>query len=173
VLFGNRRVGEAMSATVAESHRVTPTRVSLASRLGDDIDGGWWPHTSSVGRELPHLTDALKADLGPIVDIGVNWSSLAGMPNLDAMDWRGNSLMSIREAQRQRVISLTGARATTRLLLVPPRTSTALAVMLLRRAARLPILPAHRDSRAFRIADEIVRSVCCEKAPDGAPITSA
>jgi uncharacterized protein DUF5994 len=163
-----------MTATLGGCHLATPTRVALASELGEALDGAWWPHASSIGRELPHLIEALKRPLGPIVDIGVNWSSLAGMPNLDSMNWRGNSLMSINEARRQRVITLTGRRATTRLLLVPPRTSTALAVMLLRRAARLPILSAHRDTEAFRIADEIVRTACSAKPTDAtSPVSSS
>lgn len=146
-------------------HLVNPARVTLASELGGMLDGGWWPHESSVGRELPGLTEALASRLGKIGDIGVNWSTLSGMPNLDSFDWRGHSLISLQQARRQRVVTLTGKRATARLLLIPPRTSTALAVMLLRRSARLPILSVHQDTEAFRIADEIVRATCAEKSP--------
>jgi hypothetical protein len=158
----------------AAGHRlVSPARVTLASELGEALDGAWWPHAAAVGRELPDLVDALKAPLGDIVDIGVNWSSLAGMPNLDSMDWRGNSLLSIRDGRRQRIVTLTGSRARTQLLLIPPRTSTALAVMLLRCAARLPILSIHRETQAFRIADEIIRAACRDRQPKETPAASS
>lgn len=145
----------------------SPARVTLAAELGEPLDGAWWPHASAVGRELPHLVAALKRPLGKVVDISVNWSSLAGMPNLDSMDWRGNSLVSLREARRQRVITLIGRRAKAHLLVIPPRTSTALAVMLLRRSARLPILSVHRDTDAFRIAGGIIRAVYPHRRPVG------
>ncbi len=146
-------------------HLVNPARVTLAAKLGEALDGAWWPHEASVGRELPGLIEALADPLGRIVDIGVNWSTLSGMPNLDSFDWRGHSLISVQQARHQRVVTLTGRRATARLLLIPPRTSTALAVMLLRRAARLPILSVHQDTDAFRIAEEIIRAACPEKPP--------
>ena len=153
-------------------HLVSPARVTLAHDLGEALDGGWWPHEASVGRELPGLTEALKSRLGKIVNIGVNWSTLSGMPNLDSFDWRGHSLISLQQARRQRVVTLTGKRATARLLLIPPKTSTALAVMLLRRAARLPILSVHQDTEAFRIADEIVRATYTESPSETAAATS-
>jgi hypothetical protein len=34
-------------------------RIALATLLGGDIDGTWWPHTASVPGELPELIDAL------------------------------------------------------------------------------------------------------------------
>jgi hypothetical protein len=137
-----------------------PLRLTLASELGDALDGAWWPHTASVARELPELIDAVEPALGQIVDIDVNWSSLAGMPNLDSLNWRGNAAVLGAETRHQRVMTLTGSRARARILVVPPRTSTALAVMLLRRAARLPIVTSHQHTEAFRIADVFVRSVC-------------
>jgi Family of unknown function (DUF5994) len=137
-------------------------RLTLATELGDPIDGGWWPTTSSIARELPGLINVLEKPLGHVVDISVNWSSLSGLANLDSLNWRGNSVVSIGCTRRQRVMTLTGSRATARLLVVPWRTSTALAVMLLRQAARLPIQAIHRDTDAFRVADGIVRAACAE-----------
>lgn len=144
-----------------------PIRLTLASELGDPLDGAWWPHSSSIARELPDLIDLLNQPLGDIVDIGVNWSSLAGLPNLDSMNWRGNSVVSVGDTRRQRVMTLTGSRATARLLIVPWRTSTALAVMLLRQAARLPIQSIHRETDAFQIADGILRT-CTERPAESA-----
>ena len=70
----------------------SPTRVTLASVLGDDdLDGAWWPHTASVARELPELIDALDERLGQIIDIGVNWSAFDGVLDLDSLTRRGLS----------------------------------------------------------------------------------
>ena len=55
-----------------------PVRLVLASQLGSDIDGAWWPHTASVASELPELIGVLHASLGEIVDIGINWSPTEG-----------------------------------------------------------------------------------------------
>ncbi|RDH76849.1 hypothetical protein DVS77_18580 [Mycolicibacterium moriokaense] len=147
----------------------TPIRVTLASELGDTLDGAWWPHSSTIGRELPGLVDVLEKPLGHVVDIDVNWSTLSGLPNLDSLNWRGNAVVSVADTRRQRVMTLTGSRATARLLVVPWRTSTALAVMLLRRAARLPIMSAHRDTVAFQVADGIVRAACANSLESAAP----
>jgi len=146
------------------------TRLTLAPKLGNALDGAWWPHTSSVARELPDLIDALKRPLGRVVNIDVNWSALAGLPNLDALNWRGHAAVLGRDARHQRVMTLTGRRARARLLVVPSHTSTALAVMLLRRAARLPILYIHQNTDAFRVADGLIRAV---RAADASTATSA
>lgn len=148
-----------------------PIRLTLAPQLGNALDGAWWPHSSSVARELPGLIGVLEKPLGHVDDINVNWSSLAGVPNLDSLNWRGNSVVSVRETRQQRVMCFSGTRATARLLVVPWRTSTALAVMLLRRAARLPIMSAHLDTEAFRAADVIVRAACAADPSSSASAT--
>lgn len=157
-----------MTGAVNSRRLDNPIRLTLASELGDALDGAWWPHSSSVARELPHLIDVLEKPLGQVEDIDVNWSALASMPNLDSLSWRGNSVVSLRETRHQRVMTFTGRRARARLLVVPWRTSTALAVMLLRRAARLPILSTHLDTDAFRTADGIVRAACNQNQPTAA-----
>ena len=150
---------EAMTASAAKpiprmiSAAVTrplasPVRLTLASRLGNEIDGAWWPRTGLISRELPELISVLDVRLGHIIDINVNWSSLQRPPDLNWDGWRGI---------HQHVMTLSGRDARAKLLIVPHRTGTALAVMVLRRAARLPIHPAHRDSRAFQTAECIVR----------------
>ena len=126
----------------------SPVRVTLATGLGHDIDGAWWPRTGRISRELPQLVSVLVARLGPIVDINVNWSVLQSQPDLNLHCWRGI---------HQHVMAVTGRDAKANLLIVPHRTATALAVLVLRQAAGLPIYAAHRDSRAFQTADSIVR----------------
>ncbi len=137
-----------MINTAATSRLASPVRLTLASRLGHDIDGAWWPRTGRISRELPQLVSVLVVRLGQIIDINVNWSSLQSQPDLNLHCWRGI---------HQHVMTVSGRDARANLLIVPHRTATALAVLVLRRAAGLPIYPAHRDSRAFQTADSIVR----------------
>jgi Family of unknown function (DUF5994) len=151
--------------TTLDRRRVaSPIRLSVASVLGNDLDGAWWPHTASVARELPDLIDALRERLGQVIDIAVNWSSLDGVPDLDSLNRRGIDAIPGHQARHQRVMTVTGSRARVNLLVVPSRTTTALAVMLLRRAAALPILPMHLDTPACRTADDIVRAARAECA---------
>ena len=126
----------------------SPVRLTLASRLGNEIDGAWWPRTVLISRELPDLVSVLDVRLGRVIDINVNWSSLQRPPDLNWDGWRGI---------HQHVMTVVSRKARANLLIVPYRTGTALAVMILRRAAGLPIYPAHRDSRAFEAAGHIVR----------------
>ena len=138
------------------------TRLTLVSELGGALDGAWWPYTSSVAKELPELIEALERPLGQIVDIGVNWSPLEGVPDLDSLNYRGNAAVRSRNTRPQRVMTVTGSRACARLLVIPCQTSTALAVMLLRRAAGLAVFSVHRDTDAFRAAEDIVLAARAE-----------
>lgn len=140
-------------------------RLTLAAELGQPLDGAWWPHTSSVARELPELIEALEPAVGQVVDISVNWSALAGTPDLDKMNWRVGPVVADKSTSHHRVMTVTGSRSRVRLLIVPCRTSTALAVMVLRQAARLPIMPIHLDTDACRLADGIVRAARAENQP--------
>jgi Family of unknown function (DUF5994) len=94
------------------------------------------------------LVDVLDVRLGHVIDINVNWSSLQRQPDLNWDWWQGI---------RPHIMTVGGRDARAKLLIVPHRTGTALAVMILRRAARLPIYAAHRDSRACQTAECIVR----------------
>ena len=137
-----------MISAAATRRLASPVRLTLASRRGDKIDGAWWPRTGQISREMPELVSVLDVRLGQIIEIKVNWSSLQRPPDLNWDGWQGI---------HQHVMTLRGRDARAKLLIVPHRTGTALAVMVLRRAARLPIYAAHRDSRAFETAECIVR----------------
>ena len=162
-----------MNSALNRRRVASPIRLTLASELGGALDGAWWPYTFSVAHELPELIEALERPLGQIVDIGVNWSPLEGVPDLDSLHYRGNAAIPGREARQQRVMTLTGIRARARLLVVPCGTTTALAVMLLRRAAALPILSMHLDTEAFRTADDIVRAARAEQPMSAASATGS
>ena len=141
----------------------SPVRVTLASKVGDDLDGAWWPHTASVAQELPELAGALFSRLGQVIDISVNWSSLEGSADLDALN-RTTPAQPDRAVGHQRLMTITGSHARANLLVVPSRTSSALAQMVLRQAAALPILPAERNTQTFWTADGIVRAARAESA---------
>lgn len=151
----------------------SPVRFTLASELGDGLDGAWWPHTASIARELPDLIDALREPLGQIIDIGLNWSPLEGVPDLDLLNRRGVAATPGRETRRFRVMTLTGSDAKANLLVVPCRTSTALAIMLLRQAADLPVMYAHQHTSAFETAGVIVAAARGQDAPSPTPVDSS
>jgi len=75
------------------------------------------------------------------------------------------------DSHHLRVMSITGSRARAQLLVVPCGTSMALAVMVLRRAADLPVMEAHQHTTAFHTADVIVQAARaqqrCEPANAG------
>lgn len=147
----------------------SPVRFSLASKLGDGLDGAWWPHSVSIARELPDLIEALREPLGQIVDIGLNWSPLEGVPDLDVLNRRGIAATPGRETRRFRVMTITGGDGRANLLVIPCRTSTALAIMLLRQAASLPVMYAHQHTAAFETAGVIVAAARGQSAPSAAP----
>lgn len=147
--------------------RVTsPVRFTLTSTLGSGLDGAWWPHTLSIARELSDLTGALRGRLGTVIDIGVNWSPLEGVPELDLLNRRGMSATPGRESRHLRMMTLTGNQQRAHLLVVPCRTRPALAVMLLRQAADLPVLHAHLNTPACLTAGAIVRAARDQNVPD-------
>jgi hypothetical protein len=150
-----------MNSAVRSRRLASPVRVSLAFELGGDLDGAWWPHTASVAQELPELIGALVPRLGQIVDISVNWSALSGSPNLD---WAYRAQTTGPAISRQRLMTVTGQAAMAKLLVVPSRTSSTLALMVLRRAADLPVERADRQTEAFRNADHFVRAARAESA---------
>lgn len=145
-------------------HTEYPVRLTLASELGDDIDGAWWPYSASMARELPYLVDALRGRLGQVVDIAVNWSSLHGAPDLTPPSSRTLKPLPGQKHRDHRVITVIGTEATANLLVVPSRTAKSLAVMVLRQAAALPIHDEHLGTAACRAATEIVHTARTESA---------
>lgn len=137
-----------MASTAGARRPAGTVRLTLASGLGDTIDGAWWPRTGLISRELPELVSVLDVRLGQVIDINVNWSSLQRQPDLNWDWWQG---------MRPHIMTVGGRDARAKLLVVPHRTGTALAVMILRRAAGLPVCAAHRESRACETAECIVR----------------
>lgn len=133
--------------------QASSVRLSVAAELGHEIDGAWWPQADRITNELPKLVAALTPVLGDIDSISVNWSPLQRPPDLN---WRG------WEHKRQHVMTLSGTLSGTlssaNLLIISYTTHTALAVMLMRCAANLPIEAADREKPAFLTAASILRA---------------
>jgi hypothetical protein len=158
--FGRDNVST-MNGAVRGRRLASPVRLALALELGTSLDGAWWPRTASIARELPELIDALFTRLGEIIAISVNWSSLEGSPVLDGLN-RVKTGDSGRIIGHQRLMMVTGSLASANLLVVPCRTPSALAVMVLRQAATLPIYPVESGTQEFRAGDDIVRAARAE-----------
>ncbi|WP_437339937.1 DUF5994 family protein [Mycobacterium asiaticum] len=127
--------------------QATPIRLTLARELGHDIDGAWWPRTDRIGGELSELVAALSARLGEVTSIAVNWPPLQRPPDLNWQGW---------QHKHQHVITANGSEAFANVLIVPYCTNNPLALMMLRRAADLPVGAAHRDSVPFHTAGSII-----------------
>jgi len=140
----------------------SPVRIALATDLGGDIDGAWWPHTGSVAAELPGLIEALHKTLGEIVDMSINWSATEGPPDLNSMRY-ATSMPGFR-GRRQRLMVVSGRRGCAKLLVVPHMTTPALGLMLLRRAAAMHIPDGQQNSQVFLTADSVVRAAQVESA---------
>lgn len=140
-----------------------PVRIALATRLGADIDGAWWPQTGSMVGELPGLIEALRRPLGEITNISINWSVTEGSPDLDSMTTAGMSRPGWRD-RSQRLMIITGLSALAKLLVVPHLTTSALGLMVLRRAAEIPIPLAQKETADFVTADFIVRAAQTQSA---------
>lgn len=125
------------------------------------MDGAWWPHSASIAGELPELIEVVSPRLGQVVAISVNWTSLQASPDLDALSG-AKPHMPGEAVTRQRLMAVSGSHACANILVVPCRTSSTLALMLLRQAADLPIAPSEFTTQAFRSGDHIVRAARAE-----------
>jgi len=130
------------------TRQARPVRLTVARQLGRDIDGAWWPRADRITNELPNLIAILTPMLGEVTDINVNWSPLQRPPDLNWPGWEG---------RRQHVMTVSGTQARVNLLVISYATHTALALMVMRCAAGLPIEAADRDKPACLTAGAILR----------------
>jgi Family of unknown function (DUF5994) len=133
---------------IGDRRQTNPIRLSVSRELGRDIDGAWWPRADRITNELPNLVAALTPLLGDITSINVNWSALQRPPECNWPGW---------EHKRQHIMTVIGTHACANLLIISYATHTALALMVMRCAANLPIDAADRDKPAFLTADSILR----------------
>lgn len=140
---------------IGGTRRGRPVRLTVAHDLGSDIDGAWWPRADRITNELPNLVAILTPLLGEVTAINVNWSPLQRPPDLNWPGW---------ERKRLHVMTVSGARACANLLVISYATHSALAMMVMRCAANLPIDPADRDKPACLTADSILRCARRQRA---------
>lgn len=134
-----------MSAT---SRRVPrPVRLTLAARLGSDIDGAWWPRGTSLATELTELVTALRPKLGDLTDIRGNWSAAEGPTDLHMV---ALGRTAIAATGRPRLLFAVGPQPCAKLLVVPSTTSAELGVMVMKVSAGLDV----------RHSDEVGAPVC-------------
>lgn len=158
---------------LARSRRASrPIRVTLASPLGGEIDGAWWPHTASVATELPELVGALHRPLGEIVDIRINWSTTEGQLDLETIATGARLMRAGDSHRRPRLMVVVGKVASAKLLVIPSMTSQALGLMVLRTAAGLPTSGGTGDARLFETARVVMKLAEAESAKWCDPITS-
>lgn len=105
--------------------------------------------TANLAANLPNLVAALTPLLGEITSINVNWPPLQRPPDFNGSGW---------EHRPQHVMTLDGGQARVNLLIIPHATYSGLALMVLRRAASLPIVAQDREKPAFSIAGSILQA---------------
>lgn len=96
--------------------------------------------------------------LGDVTAINVNWSPLQRPPDLNWPGW---------QQKRQHVMTVSGTHARANLLIISYATHSALALMVLRCAANLPVHAADRDKTPFLTAGSIVRAAQQQREPSG------
>lgn len=138
-----------MTYPLGALRRANPVRLSVARELGRDIDGAWWPRVDRITIELPNLVATLIPLLGDITAINVNWPPLQRPPDLNWSGW---------ERKRQHVMTVIGGDASVNLLIIPYATYSALALMVLRCAANLPVEARDQAKPAFLTAGCILRA---------------
>nr|WP_202422263.1 DUF5994 family protein [Gordonia sp. SID5947] len=118
----------------------------MAPDLTLPIAGAWLPYTSQISQELPALQAAGRSRLGVISRIDVNWRNFARYPGLD----------SENSPDVLPLMSVTADHATVTLLVIPPRTQSALAATLLRQAGQCTTSPGSEHSHLYRDAQRIL-----------------
>jgi hypothetical protein len=146
-----------MSYPIGSRRNANPIRLSVAHELGRDIDGAWWPRADRITNELPDLVAVLTPLLGDIEAINVNWQPLQRPPDFNWPGW---------EHKRQHVMTLSGRLCSANLLIIGYTTHSALALMVMRCAADLPIDAADRDKNAFLTAGSILRAAHQQRTAD-------
>ncbi|WP_288338164.1 DUF5994 family protein [uncultured Gordonia sp.] len=123
-----------------------PTRVRLCSDPKASVAGAWYPYTVQIADELSRLSTAVAPVLGEITAIEVNWQSFRRYPGLDSAD----------APAVPPLMTLTTPTTTATLLVIPSRTGSALAALLLRLAGQTEITDGRIHSLDARRAQQIL-----------------
>ncbi|MDX1883294.1 DUF5994 family protein [Mycolicibacterium sp. 120270] len=153
-----------MNGLTGSRRLARPVRLTLAKKLGGDIDGAWWPYSNSVAQELYGLIEGLHEPLGEVVDIRINWPVTEGPLDLETLVNTSTRRVASGDCRRLRLMYVDGRRGRAKLLVVPHMTSADLGGLVMRGAAAMPVAGLERDSRMFATADLVVRTARTESA---------
>ncbi|WP_433605511.1 DUF5994 family protein [Prescottella agglutinans] len=121
------------------------TRLLLAARCDNDVNGAWWPRTQNITVELHDLVVALTGRLGPVARIHFEWNAVSSRQRqIDPDD--GLTVSGLEPDQPRgvmRVYGRNGSRAD--IAVIDPGLDTAHGYQLMRR---------HVDQRAPATEEE-------------------
>ncbi|MGC4935965.1 DUF5994 family protein [Gordonia sp. DT30] len=113
-----------------------PTRVRFTSDRTAPVAGAWYPYTADLACELGNLSAAVSPLIGDITSISVNWQNYRRFPGLDSSD----------SPAIPPLMTITTPQTTATVLVIPCRTSSSLAAVLLRLAGDTELLDGQAHS---------------------------
>lgn len=123
-----------------------PVRVRFGVDPAAAVAGAWYPYTLQLADELPGMLTTVRAMVGDVSGIDVNWSSFRRLPGLDSPD----------SPETPPLMTLTTPARSVTLLVIPPRTVSSLAAILLRQASGTVVADGRCHSLEFRRAERIL-----------------
>ncbi|AFR48027.1 MULTISPECIES: DUF5994 family protein [Gordonia] len=132
-----------------------PPRVRFGLDPAAAINGAWYPYTLRLAEELPGMLAAARPQIGEVSGIDVNWSSFRRLPGLDSPD----------SPEMPPLMTLTCGSNTVMLLVIPPRTASSLAAILLRQASDTAAPGGQCHSLEYRRAERILVRAGSHAAP--------
>ncbi|GAA11671.1 MULTISPECIES: DUF5994 family protein [Gordonia] len=123
-----------------------PPRVRFGIDPSAAVGGAWYPYTVQLADELPGVLAAARAQIGDVTGIDVNWQSFRRIPGLDSPD----------SPMTPPLMTLTAGGIVVTLLVIPPRTASSLAAILLRQASNTVAPDSQLHSLEFRRAERIL-----------------
>ncbi|WP_232718713.1 DUF5994 family protein [Gordonia metallireducens] len=123
-----------------------PPRVRFGVDPSAPIGGAWYPYTVQLADELPGLLAAARSQVGDVTGMDVNWTSFRRIPGLDSPD----------SPMTPPLITLTAGGVDVTLLVIPPRTASSLAAILLRQASNTVAPDSQLHSLEYRRGERIL-----------------
>ncbi|GAB89773.1 hypothetical protein GORHZ_070_00280 [Gordonia rhizosphera NBRC 16068] len=124
-----------------------PVRVRFSGQPTAPVGGAWYPYSVQLADELPGVLLAARPLFGDVVRIGVNWHSFRRFPGLDSLD----------SPPTPPLMTLTTQQTSVTLLVIPPRTASSLAAILLRLASNSATATGLNHSLEYRRAERILQ----------------
>ena len=133
-----------------------PTRVWFTTDRSAPIAGAWYPYTANLADELSSLSGAAAPRLGEVTSISVHWQSYRRYPGLDSAD----------SPTVPPLMTLNGSHRNATLLVIPCRTASSLAAILMHLASDSELPDGHmhsleskRGRRILSIASQYMASL--------------